>query len=358
MRSTARRIGQHLLPLLILAITLPIGGCLPRRVADHEQWAPEERIILTFSHVVAEHTPKGLAARKFADLVHERTGGRVEVQVFPNGQLVGDGEAEIRALREGRVDMIAPSTGKLAELFPEWQVFDLPYVFADHDAVVQAMEGAIGERLFKVLRRRGLMGLTMWDNGFKQMTSAVRPLIHPEDFAGQRFRVQPSRVLVEQFRLLGATGLTIGFDETYRALEVGQVDGQENTPSNIYSKKFHEVQRYMTLSNHGYLGYVVIVDADRWRNLDEEVREVLTWALEEATRWNRENAGRLNAEDLERIRASGHVEIHEQTPEERAEWAEALRPVFDSFLTTVDDAELKLALEELKRAGSPVPGNP
>jgi len=327
-------------------------------VVDHEQWAPEERIILQFSHVVAEHTPKGLAARRFADLVYERTGGRVEVQVFPNGSLVGDGEAEIRALREGRVDIIAPSTAKLAELFPEWQVFDLPYVFADHEDVVRAMEGPVGERLFQVLRRRGLMGLTMWDNGFKHMTSARGPLIHPEDFAGQRFRVQPSRVLVEQFRLLGATGIPIGFDETYRALETGQVDGQENTPSNIYSKKFHEVQRYMTLSHHGYLGYVVIVDADRWQNLDPEVQEALLWALEESTRWIRENAERLNAEDLERIRASGRVEIHEQTPEERAAWVEALRPVFDSFLATLSDDQLILALEELKRAGSSAPEDP
>jgi len=343
---------RHILVLLLVVLSIPAWGCTPTRVVDHEQWAPEERIILQFSHVVAENTPKGQAARRFADLVYERTGGRVEVQVFPNGSLYGDGE-ELQALRDGRVDLIAPSTGKLAQLFPEWQVFDLPYVFADHDAVVAAMEGPVGDRLFQVLRRRGLMGLTMWSNGFKQMTSARGPLVTPEDFEGQVFRVQPSRVLVEQFRLLGATGVPIGFHETFRALESGQVDGQENTPSNIYSKKFHEVQRYMTLSDHGYLGYVVLVDADRWQNLDPEVQEALLWALEEATRWNRENAPRINAEDLERIRASGRLEIHEQTPEERAAWAAALRPVFDSFLATLHDDQLILALEELRRAGFP-----
>lgn len=354
MRSIVRVKPARL--LLLLFTCLVMSGCLPRRVVDYEQWAPEERIILRFSHVVAENTPKGLAARQFAELVKERTNGRVEVQVFPNGQMLCDDE-EIQALLEGRVDLIAPSTGKLAELFPEWQVFDLPYAFADHEAVVKAMEGQIGQRLFRVLRRRGLVGLAMWDNGFKQMTSAKGPLRMPEDFAGQRFRVQPTRVLVEQFRVLGATGEPVGFDQTYRALETGMVDGQENTPSNIYSKKFHEVQRYMTLSNHGYLGYVVMANADRWHNLDPDIREALEDALAESTEWIRQNAEQMNAEDLERIRASGRVEIHEQTPAERAAWLEALEPVYDAFAATID-GDLILALQELQAESSPASLDP
>lgn len=354
MRNLSRPFIRALLPALLLSIGLLPSGCLPRRADDHEQWAPAERIILRFAHVVAENTPKGLAARRFADLVKVKTDGRVEVQVFPNGQLVSDGDAELQALLEGRVDLIAPSTGKLAELFPVWQVFDLPYAFSDHDTVVRAMEGPIGEKLFQVLRRRGFLGLGMWDNGFKQMTSTAGPLIWPVDFAGQRFRVQPSRVLVEQFRVLGATGVPIGFDQTFRALETGQVDGQENTPSNIFSKKFHEVQRYMTISNHGYLGYVVIANADRWQNLDPDVREALEAALRETTDWIRQNAERLNAADLERIRASGRVQVHEQSPAERAEWRAAVQPVYDSFAATID-SELITALQELNQGGSPPP---
>lgn len=354
MRNVSRRIARTLLPLLMVAITLAAGGCLPSRVTDHEQWASEERIILRFSHVVAENTPKGLAARRFADLVKVKTEGRVEVQVFPNGQLVGDGDAEMQALLDGRVDLIAPSTGKLAELFPVWQAFDLPYAFSDHETVVRAMEGPIGEKLFQVLRRRSLIGLAMWDNGFKQMTSAKGPLILPADFAGQRFRVQPSRVLVEQFRVLGATGVPIGFDQTFRALETGQVDGQENTPSNIYSKKFHEVQRHMTISNHGYLGYVVIANADRWQNLPPDLRAALGEALKETTDWIRHNADRINQEDLGRIRASGRVQVHEQSPAERAAWRAAVQPVYDSFAATID-SELIMALQELNHGSSQPP---
>lgn len=330
----------------MLAIAILLAGCGPARAVDNEHWTPEERIVLRFSHVVAENTPKGIAARRFADLAREKTGGRVEVQVFPNGQLVGDGEAEIRALLKGQIHLIAPSTGKLAESFPVWQVFDLPYAFPDQRAVTEAIEGPIGEKLFLDLQRRGMKGLTMWDNGWKQMTSSVRPLIHPADFAGQRFRTQPSKILAEQFRVLGATGMAIPFDRTYLALASGNVDGQENTASNIYSKKFHEVQRYMTLSNHGYLGYVVITEASFWGHLPPDVRSALEAALAETTQWLRQNADRLNEEDLVRISASGRVEIHQQTEAEREAWQKALQPVYELFAQEID-RELVTAVRRL-----------
>jgi len=326
------------------------AGCGPQRAVDNEQWGSEEKIIIKFSHVVAENTPKGLAARRFADLVSDKSKGRIQVEVFPNGQLVGD-EAEIQALLDGQVHLIAPSTGKLAELFPAWQVFDLPYAFPDQAAVVEAMEGPIGQKLFRTLQRRGLRGLAMWDNGWKQMTSSRKPLVRPADFAGQRFRVQPSQVLVEQFKALGATGVPVAFDQTFRALETGQVDGQENTPSNIYWKKFHEVQRYMTVSNHGYLGYAVLTTNLYWENLPQEARLIVTEALAETTPWVRENAGRLNHQDLDRIKM-GRIEVHIQTEQERLIWKEALRPVYDYFSREID-AELIPALGQLERKPKP-----
>jgi C4-dicarboxylate-binding protein DctP len=326
---------------------LAAAGCGPGRATDNEQWGPEEKTVIKFSHVVAENTPKGLAARRFADLVRDKSGGRIEVEVFPNGQLVGD-DQEIQALLDGEVQLIAPSTGKLAELFPTWQVFDLPYAFPDQKAVVEAMEGPIGQKLFGTLQRRGLRGLAMWDNGWKQMTSSQRPLLLPADFAGQRFRVQPSPVLMEQFKALGATGVSVPFDQTYRALETGQVDGQENTPSNIYWKKFDQVQRYMTLSNHGYLGYAVLTNAAFWDKLPTEYRAILTDALADTTAWVRENAGRLNEQDLGRIR-QGSIDVHIQTEAERNAWKAALRPVYDYFAKEVD-SDLIASVRELERS--------
>lgn len=344
-----RRGPNGLLHLALLWLSLGLlglAGCSPERAIDNEQWGSEEKIVIKFSHVVAENTPKGLAARRFADLVRVKSRERIQVEVFPNGQLVGD-EGEIQALLDGRVQLIAPSTGKLAELFPPWQLFDLPYAFPDQQAVVEAMEGPIGQRLFQTLGRRGLRGLVMWDNGWKQMTSSVRPLLTPADFAGQRFRVQPSQVLVEQFKALGATGVRIPFDQTYRALETGEVNGQENTPSNIYQKKFHEVQQYLTISNHGYLGYAVMTDQLFWESLPQEARLILMEALTETTAWVRENAARLNQQDLDRIKMS-RIEIHQQTEAERQAWKEALAPVYDYFAREID-AELIFALRELER---------
>lgn len=336
--------------LALFFVLLALAGCGTPRAVDNEQWGREEKTVLKFSHVVAENTPKGLAARRFADLVQTKSKGRIQVEVYPNGQLVRD-EEEIQALLDGQVQLIAPSTGKLAELFPAWQVFDLPYAFPDQAAVVEAMEGPVGQKLFRTLQRRGLRGLAMWDNGWKQMTSSKRPLVMPADFAGQRFRVQPTRVLVEQFKALGATGIAVPFDQTFRALETGQVDGQENTPSNIYWKKFHEVQRYMTVSNHGYLGYTVMTNALFWENLPEEVRLILMEALAETTTWVRVNAGRLNQQDMDRIKM-GRIEVHIQAAHERAAWETALHPVYEYFAREID-AELIQAIRELERKQGP-----
>jgi C4-dicarboxylate-binding protein DctP len=345
LRSIPNRVIRRLAFLALLAL-VTMTGCGSDRASDDEQWTPEERIVLRFSHVVAENTPKGLAARRFAELAQEKTNGLVEIKIFPNGELIGDGEAEIRALLNGQIHFIAPSTGKLAESFPVWQVFDLPYAFADERAVNAAMKGPIGERLFTVLRSRGLHGLTMWENGWKQMTSAKHPLRDPSDFAGQRFRIQPTRILAEQFKTVGAVGVPLPFDQTYRALAAGQVDGQENTTSNIYSKKFHEVQRHMTLSNHGYLGYVVMTSATQWGRLPAPVQIALEEAMAESTEWVRLNAGRLNAENLELIAASGLMEIHVQTEAERAAWRAAFRPVYDLFAKGID-RELVEAVQQL-----------
>lgn len=339
------RYGWRMGLVLVVALTLT-AGCTARAV-DAEQYGPDEKIVIKFSHVVAAHTPKGLAARRFASLVAERTAGRVEVLVFPNAELFGDGEPEIRALLTGEVQMIAPSTAKLAEMMPQWQIFDLPYAFPDQQAVTRAMEGEVGERLFRELRRKGMLGLAMWDNGWKQMTADVE-LVYPVDFQGLRFRVQPSRMLAEQFRVLGATAVPLPFNETYRALETGAVDGQENTASNIFSKKFHLVQKHMTISNHGYLGYVVIANAEFWESLPPDVRTVIEECLAETTQWVRENARRLNTEDLDRIGASGSVIVHEQSEVERQAWEAALLPVYELYRREVD-ADLVLALEDTRR---------
>lgn len=331
------------------ALALLISGC-QKLPTDQEQYTKDEHIALKFSHVVAENTPKGQGVRRFAAEVRDLTRGRVDVEVFPDGQLYGDSD-ELEALLSGKVQMIAPATAKLAELVPAFQVFDLPYAFPDEASVLTAMEGPVGRRLLAGLRRQGMVGLAMWDNGWKEMTSYRRPLLLPADFRGQTFRVQPGSILQSQFELLGGETKVIPFDQTFRALQTHQVDGQENTPSNIYSKKFHAVQRYLTVSNHGYLGYVVIANASFWDHLPLEVQAALTAAMADATRWVRENAARLNETDLEHIRASGQVEVHVQTEAERSAWLQTLQPLYASARDTVG-ADMVDAVNPLLRSAS------
>jgi len=331
---------------LLLCSSLAVG--CNKRVADMEQVSPEEKIVIKFSHVVAENTPKGLAAQRFAALVRERTGGRVEVQVFPNSTLYKDGE-EFQALQTGAVQLIAPATSKLGEQFPQWQVLDLPYAFPDEDTVYKAMDGKIGEKLYEGLRQNNLQALAFWDNGFKQMTNSRRPLIYPGDFTGLSFRVMiGSQVLKRQFEKMGATPVERPFNDLYYVMESRMIDGQENTMSNISSRNLFKVQPYLTVSNHGYMGYVVLANADYWSGLPDDIRKILEDTLLEVTQWEREQAIIMNRECLEQAVSSGMVHVHRQTEAERQEWLRVLKPIYNEFREVIGE-DLIDALDELNR---------
>jgi tripartite ATP-independent transporter DctP family solute receptor len=301
---------------------------------DHEQEGMKERITIRFSHVVAENTPKGLAAIKFANAVRERLGDRVEVQVYPNAILYNDAEA-IHALERGDIEMIAPAFSYLTDSFPAWMAMDLPFAFADQDDVNDALQGDIGEHLFHTLEKRNLQGLAFWNNGFKQMTSSKRALLLPEDFQGQRIRVLPSQVIEAQFRMLRAKPIVLPFSEVYGNLEDGSIDGQENTISNIYTKKMYKVQNYMTVSNHGYLGYAVITNRSFWSKLPDDVRVEMEYVLKETTDWMNQFAVYINDEQLKEIQRTSDIEITELSPEERDEWIQRLDPLYDQFAPAI-----------------------
>ncbi len=312
---------------MIAVVLFTLSGC-GQRVVDTQQIAKNEKIVIKFSHVVAENTPKGLAAERFAYLVRERTGGYVEVQVFPDSLLYKDGE-EMQALKDGKVQMLAPATAKFSDIYPPWQVLDLPFAFPDIHSVHAFMDGPAGEELISGLKSNKLVGLAVWDNGFKQVTNGIRPLVKPEDFRGITFRVMNSQVLEDQFNTLGAYAVPMPFNAVFNALAWGNVDGEENTISNIYSKHFDRVQRYLTISNHSYLGYVVLANADFWNSLPAWVRKVLEETLAEVTQWERDKAAELNKEQLETMKKEGYLTIHELTATERLKWQRALSSVYD-----------------------------
>jgi len=286
----------------------------------------QQPIVIKFSHVVAEDTPKGKGALKFKELCETRTKGRVKVEVYPNSQLFKDGE-EMQMLQLGNVQMLAPSVSKFGPLGArEFEVFDLPYIFDDAKDLHNVTQGKIGQQLFKKLDSKGIIGLAYWDNGFKQMSSN-KPLRTPADFRGQKLRIQSSKVLDGSMRALGATPQVMAFSEVYQALQTGVVDGNENTPSNIYTQKMHEVQKYLTMSNHGVVEYAVIVNKKFWEGLPADVRGILEGAMKEATAFTNDIAQKQNDEAMDKMKASGKIQVITLTADEKKAWKKAMLKV-------------------------------
>lgn len=310
--------------------------------------AADSPIIIKFSHVVAADTPKGKAADKFAELAAKYTNGRVKVEVYPNSTLYKDKE-ELEALQLGAVQMLAPSNSKFGPIgIKEFEVFDLPYILPDLASLRKVTDGPLGAKLLKLLEPKGMIGLAYWDNGFKQM-SANKKLITPADYKGLKFRIQSSKVLEAQFRALGAIPQVMAFSDVYQALQTGVVDGQENTWSNIYTQKMHEVQKYMTVTNHGYIGYVVVVNKKFWDGLPPDIRDELSKAMKEATAYGNSQSAQDNDDALEKIKQSGKSEIITLTPEQNEAMRKAMMPVYKDVASRVGQPLIDEFLKETGR---------
>ncbi len=314
--------NRRSLAALAGATILAVSATLPALAQD--------KIIIKFSHVVAPDTPKGKAAAKFEELAETYTKGAVDIEVYPNSQLYKDKE-EMEALQLGAVQMLAPSLAKFGPLgVQDFEVFDLPFIFPSYDALHSVTNGEVGKALLAKLDDKGITGLAFWDNGFKIM-SANSPLNVTDDFLGLKMRIQSSKVLEAQMNALGAVPQVMAFSEVYQALQTGVVDGTENPPSNMYTQKMHEVQKHATVSNHGYLGYAVIVNKQFWDGLPDDVRSGLDQALVESSAYANSIAKEENEKALAAMKAAGTTEFHELTEEERAAWVEVLAPVHDEM---------------------------
>lgn len=292
--------------------------------------AAGDPIVIRFSHVVAPDTPKGKAAEFFRDRVEELTRGTVRVEVYPNSSLYKDRE-EMEALQLGAVQMLAPSLAKFSVLgIAEFEVFDLPYIFDDEDALAKVTDGPIGQRLLASLESRGIKGLAFWDNGFKSF-SANTPIRSPEDLQGKRMRIQASKVLEAQMLALGAVPHMMAFSEVYDALRIGIVDGTENPHSNLYTQRMHEVQKHLTLTEHGYLGYAVITNKKFWDGLPRGIRRDLERAMREASHYANRIAREENDRAIAAVRAAGTTEIHELDEQGRLAFKRAMLPVHRSM---------------------------
>ena len=283
----------------------------------------QQTIVIKFSHVVAVDTPKGKAADRFKQLAEERTKGRVKVEVYPNSSLFKDGE-EMEALQLGSVQMLAPSVAKFGPLgVREFEVFDLPYIFDSFDELHKVTNGPVGKLLFQKLESKGITGLAFWDNGFKDM-SANKPIKLPADYKGLKMRIQSSKVLGDQMKALGAIPQVMAFSEVYQALQTGVVDGTENPPSNFYTQKMYEVQKYMAMTDHGVIEYAVIVNKKFWDGLPADIRTTLEGCMKDATNYANEIAKKENDDALEAVKKSGKTQILIPTADEKNQMKKAL----------------------------------
>jgi len=306
----------------------------------------QAQVVIKFSHVVANDTPKGNGALKFKELAEKYTNGKVSVEVYPNSTLYKDKE-EIEALQLGSVQMLAPSTAKFAPLgVKEFEALDLPWLFRDDATYSSAMKGEIGKWLFNKLESKGIHGLAYWDNGF-HMASANKPLINPTDFQGLKIRISGSKIADRYFRDLGSIPQIMAFSEVYQALQTGVVDGCENTPSNYYTQKFYEVQKDITVSNHAHLQYAVIVNSKFWNGLPADVRGQLEKAMNEATEYTNSIAQKENEDDLVEIKKSGKTTLHYLTDAQKVAWQNAMQPTYGWAKSRVGGEVLDLVAKEL-----------
>ena len=304
-----------------------------------------DEIVIKFSHVVAVDTPKGKASEFFAKKAAELTKGKVKVEVYANSALYKDKE-EMEALQIGAVQMLAPSLAKFGPLgVKEFEAFDFPYIFDDTADLHKITQGPIGASLLAKLEPKGIKGLAFWDNGFKSF-SANTPIKTPADLKGKKMRIQSSKVLEEQIRSVGGMPQVMAFSEVYQALQTGVVDGTENPISNLYTQKMHEVQKHLTLTNHGYLGYAVIVNKKFWEGLPADVRGQLEQAMKEATTYANKIAQEENDNALEGVKKSGKTAVYTPTKEEKLAFKKAMAPVHTKMAERVGSELLQSIYKE------------
>lgn len=293
-------------------------------------YTPEKPLVVKFSHVTTPDSPKGVASLKFAELVAQRTGNKVKVEVYPSSQLYGDKE-ELDALQAANVHIIAPSAAKLVGMNKQFQIIDMPFLFRDDVHSDKFFDSELGAKLLNSMDKNNIKGLAFWENGYKHFTNSKRPIKSPADMEGLKFRTQAGKVLEAQFKAVKAGSATIPFGETYAALQQGTVDGQENTFNNIDTQKYQEVQKYMTVSYHGRIDYAVLTNKKWWDGLPEDIRKIMEDTMKEVSAFERKLAREMDKKSLENLKKAGKMEIYELNAQEKEAFAKAMEPVFKEF---------------------------
>ncbi|MBY0098391.1 TRAP transporter substrate-binding protein [Mesobacillus maritimus] len=332
--------------LLLMSVLAGCGNTSKTEGSGDQQGDDNKEYVIKFAHVVSASTAKGKAAEKFKELLEERTDGQIKVEVYPDSQLGTDREI-LEQMQSGSVQMNAPFTGVLPSFVKQFEVFDLPFLFNDREHVQNAVNGELGDIFNKYLESQGLMALGYWDGGFKHLTNSKHPIKSPKDLDGLKMRVSQSPLLISQFEAMGAGGVSVDFAELYTALQTKTVDGQENPLSNIVSKKFYEVQDYLTLSGHGYMGYPLIISSKFYQELPADLQTAIDEVSAEVTEWQWGVAAEDEEAYMKTIEESG-IEVTELSDAEKEAFIEATSSVYEDFKKVEGSQELLDAIEEAK----------
>jgi C4-dicarboxylate-binding protein DctP len=303
-------------------------------------------IVIKFTHVVAVDTPKGQAAEYFKKLVDERSGGKMVVEVYPNSSLFDDKDV-MEPLMTNAIQIAAPSFSKFTKFAPQLQLFDLPFLFNDADHLHKVTTGPVGQKVLSVVGKKGLVGLAFWDNGFKEL-SANKPLLMPEDANGLKFRIMSSKVLEAQMKAVGANPQVLPFSEVYSALQQRVVDACENPLSNFFTQKFYEVQTDLTMTNHGYLGYLVVTNKLFWKKLTDDQRALITKAMQEATVYGNNLAKQMDEDYLAKVKETGKTKVHELNAAQRKAWKDKMLAIYPEFYGVIGKDLIDEAIAEGK----------
>ncbi|MCS0789250.1 DctP family TRAP transporter solute-binding subunit [Cytobacillus firmus] len=304
-----------------------------------------QEITIKIAHVVAENTPKHQGALKMKEVIEKESDGKIKVQVYPNSSLFGDKD-EYQNLVANNVQFILPDMSKLVGNDPGFNIPAMPFLFESDEAANAFWDGEKGQEIFKRLEKDGVLGKAMWPNGAKHMTNDKKAIKKPEDLDGMKIRTQGGQLLEEIYAELGAGSASIPFGELYTALQQGTVDGQENTFSNIESKKFDEVQKYMTIMGHTRVDYSLLTNTKFWDSLNDETKAIVQKGVDEGTKLARESAKKLNDDALAKLKENGQVEINELSDAEIEEFKKTLEPIYNEWAEKIgkdiiEDAESK-----------------
>lgn len=348
-RSKNRLMKIAKMSMLSLALLFPLAGCgdktsTTEAAKEGNTDAGYPKMEIKLSHVAADNTPKGLAALKFKEIVEEESGGNIEVKVFPSGQLYGDND-EIEAVQAGNVQIIIPSSAKLSGFEETFEIFDLPFMFKSEEHLRAFEDGEGGQGLLATLDEYGMKGLAFWPNGFKHITNNKVAIDDPSDVKGLKIRTHGGQIINEVYDALGASSTKIAFNETYQALQLGTIDGQENSIVNIETQKYGEVQNNLTLTGHARSEYTVVTNKQWWDGLNKETQDLLTEAMKAATEEGRNQVEKLETESIEKIKSEGKMAIVELTDEQKEAFKQAIQPVFDKWAAKMNQEIINKAIE-------------